>query len=222
VLELNVHTDFLWEISMSLHVIAFVGSLRAGSYNKLALRAAMELKPADMEIEDFDIAPITVYNEDVREKGYPPVVDEFREKIRKADALLMVTPEYNYSMPGVLKNAIDWASRPPDQPFNGKPAAIMGASTGILGTARAQYHLRQTCVFLNMHPINKPEVLIAQAQNKFDASGRLTDETARKLIGELLANLYEITPRVKPVRVAGSQCSPINPDSFRVAQKASS
>jgi chromate reductase, NAD(P)H dehydrogenase (quinone) len=202
VLELNVHTDFLWEISMSLHVIAFVGSLRAGSYNKLALRAAMELKPADMEIEDFDIAPITVYNEDVREKGYPPVVDEFREKIRKADALLMVTPEYNYSMPGVLKNAIDWASRPPDQPFNGKPAAIMGASTGILGTARAQYHLRQTCVFLNMHPINKPEVLIAQAQNKFDASGRLTDETARKLIGELLANLAAWASRLHGSNVA--------------------
>ncbi len=181
---------------MSLNVIAFAGSLRTGSYNKLALRAAMELKPADMEIENFDIAPIPVYNEDVREKGYPPVVEIFREKIRKSDAILMVTPEYNYSIPGVLKNAIDWASRPPDQPFNDKPAAIMGASGSMLGTARAQYHLRQACVFLNMHVINRPEVMIAQVQNKFDTSGRLTDETTRKLIAELLANLAMWTRRL--------------------------
>ncbi|MGA9853645.1 MAG: NAD(P)H-dependent oxidoreductase [Gammaproteobacteria bacterium] len=182
---------------MSLNVIAFAGSLRSGSYNKLALKAAMELKPADMEIECFDIAPIPLYNEDVREKGFPSVVGEFREKIRAADALLMVTPEYNFSMPGVFKNAIDWASRPPDQPFNDKPVAIMGASGSILGTARAQYHLRQTCVFLNMHLINKPEVLIAQAQNKFDTSGRLIDETTRKLIAELLTNLAVWTRRLK-------------------------
>jgi chromate reductase, NAD(P)H dehydrogenase (quinone) len=181
----------------TLNVIAFAGSLRVGSYNKLALKAAMELKPPGMEIEDFDIAPIPLYNEDVREKGFPPIVTTFREKIRKADALLMVTPEYNYSVSGVLKNAIDWASRPPDQPFNDKPAAIMGASGSILGTARAQYHLRQSCVFLNMHPVNKPEVMIAQAHNKFDASGRLTDETARKLIAELLANLATWTRRLK-------------------------
>lgn len=182
---------------MSLNVIAFAGSLRTGSYNKLALKAAIELKPDGMEIENFDIAPIPIYNEDVREQGFPTVVEEFREKIRKADALLIVTPEYNYSIPGVLKNAIDWASRPPDQPFNDKPAAIMGASGSILGTARAQYHLRQTCVFLNMHLLNKPEVMIAQAQNKFDASGRLTDEFARKLIAELLANLATWTRRLK-------------------------
>jgi chromate reductase, NAD(P)H dehydrogenase (quinone) len=182
---------------MALSVLAFVGSLRKGSYNKMVLQAAMELKPADMQIEDFDIAPIPLYNEDEKDKGYPPIVATLREKIRNADAILIVTPEYNYSMPGVLKNAIDWASRPPDQPFNDKPVAIMGASSGILGTARAQYHLRQTCVFLNMHPINKPEVLIARAQDKFDASGRLTDEIARKLIAELLANLATWTRRLK-------------------------
>jgi len=182
---------------MSLKVIAFAGSLRTSSYNKMALKAAMELKPIDMEIEYFDIVSIPVYNEDVRVKGFPPIVEEFREKIRKADALLIVTPEYNYSMPGVLKNAIDWASRPPDQPFNDKPAAIMGASGSNLGTARAQYHLRQTCVFLNMHLVNKPEVMIAQAQNKFDASGRLTDETTRKLIADLLVNLATWTRRLK-------------------------
>jgi chromate reductase len=181
---------------MSLRVLAFVGSLRKGSYNKLALRAAMELKPADMDLEVFDIAPIPVYNEDVREQGFPPVVDSFRDKIRKADALLIVTPEYNYSMPGVLKNAIDWASRPPDQPFNDKPAAIMGASGSVLGTARAQYDLRRSCVFLNMHLVNKPEVMIAMAHTKFDSSGRFTDEAGRKLIAELLVNLAAWTRRL--------------------------
>ncbi|MGH8282226.1 MAG: NADPH-dependent FMN reductase [Gammaproteobacteria bacterium] len=181
---------------MPLKILGIAGSLRKGSYNKLVLKAAIELKPVDMGIEAFDIAPIPVYNEDVREKGFPPVVEQFRDTIRKADALLIVTPEYNYSVPGVLKNAIDWASRPPDQPFNDKPVAIMGASGSLLGTARAQYDLRRSCVFLNMHPINKPEVMIAMAHNKFDASGRLTDETARKLIAELLVNLAAWTRRL--------------------------
>ena len=183
---------------MSLKVLAFAGSLRKGSYNKLALRAAMELKPADMDLEVFDLAPIPVYNEDLREQGFPPAVESFRDKIRKADALLIVTPEYNYSMPGVLKNAIDWASRPPDQPFNDKPAAIMGASGSVLGTARAQYDLRRSCVFLNMHLVNKPEVMIAMAGTKFDSSGRFTDETGRKLIAELLVNLAAWMRRLGP------------------------
>ena len=135
---------------MTIRVLGFAGSLRQGSYNRMALRTAVELQPTDMQIETFDIAPIPVYNEDIRAQGFPTVVERFREKIRAADALLMVTPEYNYSVPGVLKNAIDWASRPPDQPFDEKPVAIMGAAGGILGTARAQYHLRQCCVFLNM------------------------------------------------------------------------
>ena len=182
---------------MALNVLAFVGSLRQGSYNRLLLKAAMELQPVGLEIENFDIAPIPVYNEDVREMGFPPVVETFREKIRAADALLVVTPEYNYSMPGVLKNAIDWASRPPDQPFNDKPAAIMGASGSLLGTVRAQYDLRRSCVFLNMHLVNRPEIMITQAHNKFDASGRLMDETTRKLIAELLVNLAAWTRRLK-------------------------
>ena len=182
---------------MSVKVLGIAGSLRKGSYNKLALRAAMELKPADMEMESFDIAAIPLYDEDVRERGFPAAVEELREKIRAADALLIVTPEYNYSMPGVLKNAIDWASRPPSQPFDDKPVAIMGASTGRLGTARAQYHLRQTAVFLNMHLINKPEVMISGAASAFDTSGRLTDEGARKLIAELLVNLAGWATRLK-------------------------
>ena len=119
-----------------------------------------------------------------------------RAQIAAADALLFVTPEYNYSMPGVLKNAIDWASRPPDQPFAGKPVAIMGAGAGMAGTARAQYDLRRSCVFLDMHPLNKPEVLIFQAQNKFDAAGRLTDDVARGLIGDLMAALLRWTRQI--------------------------
>jgi chromate reductase len=182
---------------MTMKVLGIAGSLRKGSYNKLALRAALELKPADMEIESFDIAPIPLYDEDVREHGFPKAVEQLRESIRAADALLIVTPEYNYSMPGVLKNAIDWASRPPSQPFDDKPLAIMGASTSRLGTARAQYHLRQTAVFLNMHLLNKPEVMISGAAGVFDASGRLTDEATRKLIAELLANLAAWTVRLK-------------------------
>ncbi|HEV7165314.1 MAG TPA: NAD(P)H-dependent oxidoreductase [Gammaproteobacteria bacterium] len=182
---------------MSIKVLGIAGSLRKGSYNKLALRAAIELKPAGMDIESFDIAPIPLYNEDLREQGFPSVVEEFREKIRAADALLFVTPEYNYSVAGVLKNAIDWASRPPDQPFNDKPVAIMGASISRLGTARAQYHLRQTAVFLNMHVLNKPEVMISGAATAFDADGRLTDEGTRKLIVELLVNLKDWSERIK-------------------------
>lgn len=182
---------------MSVKVLGIAGSLRKGSYNKLVLRAAVELKPADMTIESFDIAPIPLYDEDVRERGFPAPVEQLREKIRAADALLIVTPEYNYSMPGVLKNAIDWASRPPSQPFDDKPVAIMGASTSRLGTARAQYHLRQTAVFLNMHLINKPEVMISGAASAFDATGRLTDEGARKFIAELLVNLADWAGRLR-------------------------
>jgi chromate reductase len=182
---------------MALKILAIAGSLRQGSYNKLALKAAVELKPADMDIEIFDIGAIPPYDEDVRAKGFPPVVQELRDKIRAADALLMSTPEYNYSVSGVLKNAIDWASRPPDQPFDGKPLAILGASGGRLGTARAQYHLRQIVVFLNMYPINRPEVMIAAANQAFDASGRLTDEGARKLIAELLVNLATWTRQLQ-------------------------
>lgn len=180
-----------------MRIVAMVGSLRQGSYNMLALRAAQELKPPGMEIEDTDIGALPLYNDDLRQEGYPAAVQDFRARILAADALLFVTPEYNYSVPGVLKNAIDWASRPPRQPLDGKPAAIMGASTGRLGSARAQYHLRQIGVFVNLHFINRPEVMIAGAANAFDASGRLVDEGARKLIGELLVNLRDWTLTLK-------------------------
>ena len=179
-----------------INVLAICGSLRAASYNRAALRTAIELKPPGMTIETADIGSFPLYNEDVRAQGFPAPVETFRRQIAVADALLFVSPEYNYSISGVLKNAIDWASRPPDQPFAGKPVAMMGAGAGMAGTARAQYDLRKCCVFLDMHPINKPEVLIGQAQTKFDAEGRFTDEVGRGLIRDLLVALEQWTRQI--------------------------
>jgi chromate reductase, NAD(P)H dehydrogenase (quinone) len=176
-----------------ISVLAMCGSLRTGSYNRATLRTAIELKPPGMTIETADIGSFPLYNEDVRAQGFPAPVETLRRQIAAADALLFVTPEYNYSISGVLKNAIDWASRPPDQPFAGKPVAIMGAGAGMAGTARAQYDLRKCCVFLDMHPLNRPEVLIGQAQTKFDAEGRLIDEAARGFIRDQLVALVEWT-----------------------------
>jgi chromate reductase len=180
-----------------LRVFAFCGSLRKGSFNRMALRATEELAPEGTSFDIADIGQIPPYNEDVRHLGFPPSIEDMRERIRAADAILFVTPEYNYSVPGVLKNAIDWASRPPEQPFNGKPCAIMGASTSMLGSARAQYHLRQSCIYLNMFPLNQPEVMIAAADKKFDADGRLTDEATRKFISRLMHALAEWTRRLR-------------------------
>jgi chromate reductase len=177
-------------------VLGISGSLRRGSYNTAALRAALELLPEDMTLEIADIGEIPLYNEDVKQQGFPPPAQRLRDRIGAADALLFATPEYNYSVSGVLKNAIDWASRPPDSPVIGKPVGIMGATPGLWGTLRAQYHLRQTCVFLNMLPVNKPEVFIAQAQTKFDAQGSLTDPTTRDIIAQLLVSLRDWTRRL--------------------------
>jgi chromate reductase, NAD(P)H dehydrogenase (quinone) len=163
----------------TVRILGIAGSLRRGSFNAATLRTAQELAPAGMTIDIFDITPIPVYNEDVRQQGFPAPVEDLRTRIKSADGLLIVTPEYNYSIPGVLKNAIDWASRPPEQPFDGKPVGIMGASAGAMGTGRAQYHLRQCFVFLNGYVMNRPEVMIPTAQNKFDANGKLTDQPTR-------------------------------------------
>ena len=180
----------------SLHVLGIAGSLRKGSYNRAVLRAATALAPPGMRIETFDLAPIPLYNEDVRQAGYPPAVADLRTRMADADAVLIVTPEYNYSMPGVLKNVIDWASRPPDQPFNAKPVAIMGASPGRLGTARAQYHLRQSLLSLNALVLNRPEVMIAGVNKLIDEEGRLTDETTVDFVRQLLAGLAEWTRKL--------------------------
>jgi len=178
-------------------ILGFAGSLRKGSYNKALLRAALEMIPADAELEIFDIEGIPPFNQDL-ESQPPEKVKEFKTKIRAADAILIATPEYNYSVPGVLKNAIDHASRPyGDNAFDGKPVAIMGASIGILGTARAQYHLRQSLVFLNMYPLNRPEVMVPLAQEKIDQNGRVTDQKTREKIKELLQALVFWTRKLK-------------------------
>jgi chromate reductase len=172
-----------------IEILGFAGSLRKGSYNKALLRAAAELVPAQASLEIFDLNDIPIFNQDL-ESSIPEAVARFKKKIRAADALLIATPEHNFSVPGVLKNAIDWASRPhADNSFEGKPVAIISASTGMLGGARAQYHLRQTFVFLNMYPVNKPEIFVSFAGQKFDSEGRLTDGKTRELIAELLVSL---------------------------------
>jgi len=176
-------------------VLGIAGSLRQGSYNKAALRAAVELAPTGMRIESFDLAPIEPYDEDVRQRGFPPPVEALRERIRAADALLIATPEYNHSVPGVLKNAIDWASRPPDQPFDGKPVAILGASPGRTGTARAQGHLRLILAGLNAFVMNRPGVLIGDAGKMVDDQGRLVDEASREVLARLMTALADWTRR---------------------------
>ena len=183
-------------MSKTIRILGIAGSLRESSFNRGALRAAIELAPDGVVIESFDIGQLPLFNQD-REGDPPAIVTEFKQKIREADAILFSTPEYNYSIPGVLKNAIDWASRPyGDSAWDGKPAAIMGASGGNIATARAQYDLRKMMVFLNMFPINKPEVMIGGAASKFDADGNLTDETTRGFILEMRRSLVSWTKRL--------------------------
>lgn len=172
-------------------ILGISGSLRQGSYNTAALRAAAELLPPGARLIEADISDLPLYNDDVRAAGWPPAVQRFRQQIADADAILFSTPEYNYSISGVLKNAIDWASRPPQQPFEGKPAAIMGASPGAIGTARAQYHLRQIGVFLDLKFLNRPEVMIGGAADRFDADGKLTHEPTREFIKTMLSALSD-------------------------------
>ena len=183
-------------MSKQIRILGIAGSLRRGSYNRAALHAATQLVPEGAMIDIFEIGDLPGFNQD-EEQDPPAKVVELKRRIREADAILFVTPEYNYSIPGVLKNAIDWASRPyGDSAWNGKPAAIMGASIGAIGTARAQYHLRQMMVFLNMFPINQPEVMIGNASKSFDEQGNLTDETTKDLIRQLLQNLRDWTRRI--------------------------
>jgi chromate reductase len=183
-----------------MRILGIAGSLRRASYNRAALRAAAQLVPEGCTLDIFELDGIPGFNQD-EEQNPPAQIVDLKNRIREADAILFVTPEYNYSVPGVLKNAIDWASRPYGQSaWSGKPAAIMGASVGALGSARAQYHLRQMFVFLNMFPINQPEVMISNAAQRFDADGTLTDETTQNLIRELLQNLADWTRRIRPAQ----------------------
>lgn len=179
-----------------IRILGIAGSLRKGSFNRGVLRAAAELVPEGAQIEVFELDGIPGFNQD-DEASPPDKVTELKEKIRKADAILFVTPEYNYSIPGVLKNAIDWASRPyGDSAWAGKPAAIMGASIGAIATARAQYHLRQMMVFLDMHALNQPEVMVGNCQDKFNEAGDLVDESTREHIKKQLQALVDWTKRL--------------------------
>jgi chromate reductase len=179
-----------------LSFLGIAGSLRRGSYNRAALRAAVHLVPPDVMLRTFDIGGLPLYNQD-DESAPPPAVIELKRAIRAADAIVLASPEYNYSIPGVLKNAIDWASRPyGDSAWEGKPVALLGASVGAFGAIRAQYHLRQAFVFLNMHPVNQPEVAIANAAKVFTSDGSLEDETTRQRIAELLRALADLAHRL--------------------------
>jgi chromate reductase len=185
-----------------IHVLGIAGSLRRESFNRSALQAAVALAPPGMTIEPYDIGGIPLYNQDEETPG-PAAVQDFKRRIRAADAILFVTPEYNYSIPGVLKNAIDCASRPHgDSAWKGKPAAIISASVGAFGGARAQYHLRQCFVYLDMYALNQPEVMIPNGATSFDASGQLTNETSKKLIRALLESLATFTRTIREGRAA--------------------
>lgn len=180
-----------------LVILGIAGSLRKQSFNRGLLRAAQELTPEGARMDIFELDGLPGFNQD--EEANPPAkVIDLKQQVRNADAILLVTPEYNYSVPGVLKNAIDWASRPyGDSAWNGKPVALMGATVGTLGTARAQYHLRQMFVFLNMYAVNQPEVMLSNAHKHFDEAGKLTDETAKKLVRQLLEELVSWTRRLQ-------------------------
>jgi chromate reductase, NAD(P)H dehydrogenase (quinone) len=184
----------------ALTVLGISGSLRKGSYNTAALRAAQKLAPAGMTIELADLRQVPLYDEDVKQAGFPAVVDELRSRVRAADGILFATPEYNHSYSGVLKNGIDWISRPPNHPFTDKPIAIMSASPGALGAALGYYHLRQCFDFLDAHPLNRPSVIIANAGQRFDESGELKDDTTAQLLGQMLAAFAAWIRRIKTSR----------------------
>jgi chromate reductase len=180
-----------------MKVVAISGSLRKDSFNTWTLRAAQKLAPAGMSIEIADISQIPLYNEDIRVGGAEPAsVTAVKAQLRSADAILLSTPEYSFSLPGVFKNALDWLARPPEPPFIGKPVAILGATTSMVGTARSQYHLRQIMTSMNAFMVNKPEVFIREAPGKFNAQGELTDEATSKIIKELLEALQKLHTRL--------------------------
>jgi chromate reductase, NAD(P)H dehydrogenase (quinone) len=187
-----------------IKVLGISGSLRRDSYNTALLRAAAELAPPEMTLEIFDLSRLPMFNQDY-EKPFPDAVVELRTKLAQADALLIATPEYNSSISGALKNAIDWASRSPKQPLNGKPTAIIGVSTGNFGTLRAQLHLRQILTHVGALTLGKPEVLVGRAEQVFDAQGHLIDPTTCGFLRDLLTNLVEWTLRVShPQRIAAN------------------
>lgn len=180
-----------------IEVAAIVGSLRTQSYNRGLLRTAMLLQPDNMHIYEVPIDGLPYYSEDLERHGDPPAAREFKQALERADALLICTPEYSYSIPGVLKNALDWASRPSGRSvLRGKPAAIMGASIGRSGTMRAQLHLRQVFVHIGVVPVPEPELYLTFAKDKFNALGELSDQTALDLTNQLIHNLGDWSRRL--------------------------
>lgn len=179
-----------------LKVLAISGSLRKDSLNTKALRAAAALAPDGVDVELADLHGIPLYDQDLRDETVPAAAEKLHAQIHAADALLISTPEYNYSISGVLKNAIDWMSRLDPMPFAGKPGAVMGASMGILGTARAQYDLRKILTALGMHLISRPEVMIGAAHTRFDEAGTLTDEDTSKFVAKLVEEMAAWTRRL--------------------------
>lgn len=175
-------------MSEPIKLVAFCGSLRKGSFNRMALHAFIERLPQGVSVETIEIGDWPLYDADLQAKGFPDKVQAAQQKMLAADGVVFASPEYNYSVSGVLKNAIDWLSRMTPQPFAGKPMAVIGASGGPLGTARAQYHLRQIMVFLDGRFVNKPEVMIGAAQTKF-VDGKFNDEVGAKLLTDLGAAL---------------------------------
>ena len=178
-----------------IQVLGVSGSLRRDSYNTALLRAAAELMPPGMTLEIFNLSHLPMFNQD-SEKPFPDAVVELRTKMAQADALLISTPEYNGSISGTLKNAIDWASRSPHPPLQGKPVAIMGVTTGNFGTLRAQLHLRQILTHVGALTLGKPEVLVRGAKHAFDVQGHLVDPTTCGFLRELLTALADWTQRV--------------------------
>jgi chromate reductase len=186
-----------------LKAVAIAGSLRRASYNRGLVRAAAELAPPRIAVEVLELGAIPLYNQDVEDAGEPPSVVAFKAAISAADALLVATPEYNHGIPGVLKNALDWASRPRiTSPLRDKPVAVMGASSGRGATARAQAQLRDAFVFTGACVMPQPELLIANAAAHFDREGNLTDAETRTALLELLEGLMHWVVRIDPRRSA--------------------
>ncbi|NUA32107.1 NAD(P)H-dependent oxidoreductase [Cupriavidus basilensis] len=175
-----------------LNIVGISGSLRQNSLNAMALRAVQRLAPTGMRIHIADIRGIPLYDDDIYRAGCPDQVTELKDQLRCADAVLLASPEYNFSIPGVLKNTLDWISRPPDPVLSRKPVAIIGASTGRLGTARAQYHLRQVLQCMNCVTVSRPEVFIGEADKKFNEQGQLKDKETELQIADLLAALRNL------------------------------
>ena len=187
-----------------IKILGIPGSLRKASYNRAALHAAQQLCPGDAKIDIAELDGIPPFNQD-EEKNPPQKVIDLKSRIRAADAILIATPEYNYGLPGVLKNAIDWASRPyGDNAWSGKPVAIMSAALSMGGGVRAQYQLRQAFVFLNMDAVVQPEVAIGNAPQRYDEQGNLTDETSKKLIAQLVKNLVDKVRILRPAMRAAA------------------